>query len=161
MPILPEERSHQNELENLEQGNVGDGNIWVDLNERRDNRQFELIQTVKSLREKLQTVRANNEQILKTQEEVNEIFLNKLCVQNLTEIRDKILIIQKLVCIRKKIENWKILKHKQSLFIMKLKVVNKKLKVQSWTMRRRNKIIRKIITIMMKLWKDLKILNPL
>jgi hypothetical protein len=48
----------------------------------RDNRQSELIQTIKSLREELQTVRANNEQILKTQEELNAIFLNKLCDQN-------------------------------------------------------------------------------
>jgi hypothetical protein len=61
VPILPEEGSHQNEPENLEQGNIGEGNIWVNLNESRDNRQSELIQTVQGLREELKTVKEDNE----------------------------------------------------------------------------------------------------
>jgi hypothetical protein len=39
VPILPEEGSHQNEPEIPEQGNIGEGNIWVNLNESRDNKQ--------------------------------------------------------------------------------------------------------------------------
>jgi len=38
VPILPEEGSHQNEPEIPEQGNIGEGNIWVNLNENKDNR---------------------------------------------------------------------------------------------------------------------------
>jgi hypothetical protein len=47
--------------ENLEQGNIGEGNIWVNMNESRDNRKFELIQTVQGLREELKNVKADNE----------------------------------------------------------------------------------------------------
>jgi hypothetical protein len=82
VPIPPEEGSHQNAPEILEQGNIGEGNIWVNLNESRDNRQSELIQTVQGLREELQTVKEDNERILKTQEELNAILLEKLCNQN-------------------------------------------------------------------------------
>jgi len=81
-------------------------------------------------------------------------------IKILTEIRDTILVIQKLLCIRKKLENWKILKPKHSLFIMKLKVASKKIKIQVRIVRRRNKKIRKNISIRMKLCENLRILNP-
>jgi hypothetical protein len=61
VPVLPEEGSHQNELEILEQGNIGEGNIWANLNERRDNKKSELIHTVQGLREKLQIFKVDNE----------------------------------------------------------------------------------------------------
>jgi len=59
--ISLEEGSHQNLPENRKQGNTGDKNICLDLNENRDNKQFGLIQTVKILREELKMVREENE----------------------------------------------------------------------------------------------------
>jgi hypothetical protein len=59
--ILPEEGSHQNEPENTKQENIGEGNIWVNLNERSDNGQSKLIQTVQGIREELKTVKGDNE----------------------------------------------------------------------------------------------------
>jgi hypothetical protein len=82
VPILPEEGSHQNEPENIEQGNIGEGNIWVNLNESRDNRKSELIQTVQGLRDELKIVKSDNERIIKTQEQIITILLEKLCNQN-------------------------------------------------------------------------------
>jgi len=43
--------THQNKIENIKQGNISEGNIQVNLNERSDNRQFKLIHTVHGLRE--------------------------------------------------------------------------------------------------------------
>jgi hypothetical protein len=43
VPILPEEGSHQNESKIPKQGNIGEGNIWFNLNESRDNKQSKLI----------------------------------------------------------------------------------------------------------------------
>jgi hypothetical protein len=41
----------------IEQGNISEGNIWVNLNESRDNRQSELIHIVQGLREELKIVK--------------------------------------------------------------------------------------------------------
>jgi hypothetical protein len=82
VPILPEEGSHQNEPENPEQGNIGERNIWVNVNEIMDNRQFELIQIVQGLKEELEIVKVYNERIIKTHEELNAILLDKLCNHN-------------------------------------------------------------------------------
>jgi len=49
------------------------------LNESRDNRQSELIQTIQGLREELKIVKIDNKQIINTQEELNAIVLDKLC----------------------------------------------------------------------------------
>ena len=56
--------SHHNNLDN----------IYVELN----NQQSELLQTVKDLRAELQIVKKDNERILRAQEELNRIFLNKI-----------------------------------------------------------------------------------
>ena len=49
-------------------------NIYVELN----NQPYELLQTVKCLRSKLQTVKEDNERILKAQDELNHILLDKI-----------------------------------------------------------------------------------
>ena len=49
-------------------------NIYVELN----NQPYELIQTVKDLKNELQTVKEDNERILREQEELNKILLDKL-----------------------------------------------------------------------------------
>jgi len=159
-PIPPEEGSHQNALEIPEQGNISEGNMCVNFSERMDNRQSELIQTVHGLREELQTVKADNEQILKTQEELNAILLEICVIRILIEIKVNFLVILKLICIRKMLENLNILSQRQNLFLMKLKIVNKRLKLQVSTMMKRNKVLKRNISIMMKLWENFKILNP-
>ena len=49
-------------------------NIYVELN----NQPFELIQTVKHIKAELQTVKEDNERILRAQEELNQILLDKI-----------------------------------------------------------------------------------
>ena len=46
-----EEESHPRDPVNNEEGNLGDGEIWVNINESRNNNTFELQQTVKELKE--------------------------------------------------------------------------------------------------------------
>ena len=79
MTEVPEAQREEHHQENLEWGKVGDGHIWVDLN---NDKYLEIIKTVTDLREELKTVRENIERILKTQEELNAILLEKLCNQN-------------------------------------------------------------------------------
>ena len=59
-----EDRSHHNNLDN----------IYVELN----NQPYELIQTVKDLKAELQNIKQDNERILRAQEELNQIPLDKL-----------------------------------------------------------------------------------
>jgi len=59
-----------------EHENDNDENIWLNLNESRNDNQFELPQTVKYLKEELQNVK-DNERILKAQEGLNNILLSK------------------------------------------------------------------------------------
>ena len=47
MEMLIEGETHPKELENIEEGNIRDGDIWVNLNESRNDNQSELLQTVK------------------------------------------------------------------------------------------------------------------
>jgi len=61
-----------------EQENNNGENIWVNLNESRNDNQSELLQTVKYLKEKLQNVKKDNERILKAQEVLNNILLSKI-----------------------------------------------------------------------------------
>ena len=49
-------------------------NIYVELN----NQPYELLQTVKYLRAELQTVKEDNKRILRAQEELNQILLDKI-----------------------------------------------------------------------------------
>ena len=49
-------------------------NIYVELN----NQPSKLLQTVKDLKAELQTVKEHNERILREQEELNQILLEKL-----------------------------------------------------------------------------------
>jgi len=61
-----------------EQQNNNSENIWVNLNESRNDNQSELLQMVKILREELQNAKKDNECILKEQEELNNILLSKI-----------------------------------------------------------------------------------
>jgi phosphatidate phosphatase PAH1 len=49
----------------IEKDNAGGGNISVNLNDSGDNKHSEMIETVKSLRAELQSVKTDNERILK------------------------------------------------------------------------------------------------
>ena len=60
-----------------EQGNLRDGEFWVDLNESWDNKS-ELKRLVNELRSELRKVKEYNEKILKAQEEMNTILLAKI-----------------------------------------------------------------------------------
>jgi hypothetical protein len=57
---------------------LNEENIWVNLNERRNDNQSEMLQTIKDLKEKLQSLKDYNECILKVKEELNDVLLNKL-----------------------------------------------------------------------------------
>ena len=49
-------------------------NIYVELN----NQTFKLLQTVKDLKDELQIVKEDNERILRAQEELNQVLLDKI-----------------------------------------------------------------------------------
>jgi len=59
----------------------------VHLNNSEDNKHSKMIETVKSLKVELLSVKADNECILKAQEELNNVILNKLLSQE--EIKKK------------------------------------------------------------------------
>ena len=42
--------SHPKEPENIEEGNITDGDIWANLNESRNDNQSELLKIVKDLK---------------------------------------------------------------------------------------------------------------
>ena len=60
-----EEESHPRNPLNNEEGNIRDGEIWVNLNESRNDNLRELQETVKELKEELKFVKQDNECILK------------------------------------------------------------------------------------------------
>ena len=76
--IPAEEKWHPRNLVNNEEGNIRDGEIWVNLNESRNDNPFELQQTFKELREKLKWVKEDKWHILKAHEGLNNIMLSKL-----------------------------------------------------------------------------------
>ena len=55
-----EEEHHPKQPLNVEEGNIRDGEFWVDLNESQDNKS-ELKQTVNELRSELRKVKEDNE----------------------------------------------------------------------------------------------------
>ena len=55
-----EEESHPRNTINNEEGNLRDGEIWVNLNEIQDNK-YELQRIVKELRSELKRVKEDNE----------------------------------------------------------------------------------------------------
>ena len=73
-----EGESHPNDPENNEEGNIRDSEIWVNMNESRNDNPSELLQTVKYLREEFKRVKEDNEHILKAHEELNNVMLTKL-----------------------------------------------------------------------------------
>ena len=60
-----EEESRPKDLVNNEEGNIRDSEIWVNLNESRNDNPSELHQTVKELTTKLKQVKEDNRRILK------------------------------------------------------------------------------------------------
>jgi len=88
--LSAEEGSHPQSPRNIEQGlneneRQEDGNIWIKMNESRDEKHSEMLETIKSLKAELQSVKIDNERILMAQEELNEILLSKLMDRNLEE----------------------------------------------------------------------------
>ena len=71
--MFAEEESHPRNHVNNEEGE-----IWVNLNDSQNDNLFELQRIVKELRSELKIVREDNEWILKSQEELNNIFLAKI-----------------------------------------------------------------------------------
>ena len=65
--MFAEEESHPRNPVNNDEGNLRDGEIWVNLNETRNDNPSELLQTVKELRAELKRVKENNKRILKAQ----------------------------------------------------------------------------------------------
>ena len=47
MGMYPEEEPHPRNPINNDEGNIKNGEIWINLNETRNDKQFELQQTVK------------------------------------------------------------------------------------------------------------------
>ena len=72
-----EEESHPRNPINNEEGNLRDGEIWINLNESQYNKSKQQI-TIKELRSELKRVKEDNEWILKDQEELNTILLAKI-----------------------------------------------------------------------------------
>jgi len=77
-PLMP----MNNEPENMGPDNAKVGNIWVNLNDSSNNKQSEMMETIKSLKAELLSVKTDNERILKAQEELNEVLLNKILGQD-------------------------------------------------------------------------------
>ena len=73
-----EEEYHPRNPINNEEGNLRDGEIWVNLNKSQNNYPYELQRTINELRSQLKRVREDNEGILKVQEEPKNIFLAKI-----------------------------------------------------------------------------------
>jgi len=68
------------EPENDEQSVINkDGEFWVDLNESKINsNSSELLKTIRELKAELQSVKEDNERILKALEELNLILMSKI-----------------------------------------------------------------------------------
>ena len=63
-----EEELHPKNPINNEEGNIRDSEIWVNMNESRNDNPYELIQELKYLREELKWFKEDNECISKAQE---------------------------------------------------------------------------------------------
>ena len=63
---------------NNEEGNLREGEIWVNLNEIRNEKPSELQQTIKELKEQIKILKEDNNRILKELEDLNNILLFKL-----------------------------------------------------------------------------------
>ena len=63
-----EGESHPKERENIEKGNIRDGDIWVNLNESMNDNQSEILHTTNYLKVELQTIKQYYERIVKSQE---------------------------------------------------------------------------------------------
>ena len=63
-----EGESHPKEGENIEEGNIRDGDIWVNLNESMNDNQSEILHTINYLKVELQTIKQDYERIVKSQE---------------------------------------------------------------------------------------------
>ena len=77
--MFAKEQYHPRNPINNEEGNVRDGEIWVNLNKSQNNYPYELQKTINELRSQLKRVREDNEGILKVQEEPKNILLSKIC----------------------------------------------------------------------------------
>ena len=75
--IYAEEERHPEQLLNNEEGNIREGEFWVDLNESQYNK-YELKRIVDELRSKLRKVNEDNEKIMKAQKELSTILLAKV-----------------------------------------------------------------------------------
>ena len=73
-----EEERHPEQPLNNEEGNLRDGELWVDINESQDNKS-ELKRTMDELRSELRKVNKDSEKIMKGQEELNTILLANIC----------------------------------------------------------------------------------
>ena len=63
--IPAEEKWHPRNLVNNEEGNIRDGEIWVNINESMNDNPSKLQQRVKKLREELKRAKEDNEHVLK------------------------------------------------------------------------------------------------
>ena len=70
--------SHPKVIENNEESNIRDSEIWVNLFESGNDNPYELLQTVKYLKAELKRVKEDNEHILKEEDELNNVLLTKL-----------------------------------------------------------------------------------
>jgi len=79
--IAATEHRNNTNNNNNEEGNK-EGEIWVELNGSQNNHNnntaSELLQTVKSLQAELLSVKENNERMLKAQEALNQVLLNRM-----------------------------------------------------------------------------------
>ena len=73
---MPAEEERRPKQPLNEEGNLRDGEFWVDINESQDNKS-ELKKTVNELRYELRKVKEDNERIMKAQQELNLILLEK------------------------------------------------------------------------------------
>ena len=76
--MFVEEESHPKDPVNNEEGNIRDGEVWVNMNESRNDNPSKILQIVKDLRKELKQFKEDNERILKAQEELNNVLLTKI-----------------------------------------------------------------------------------
>jgi len=84
----PENNNENNEVDHNEQTTNTEGEIWIDLNESKNHNSSKLLQIVKNLQVELLSMKADNEQILKAQEELNHVLLNKIQGQEVSKEKE-------------------------------------------------------------------------
>ena len=92
-------------LLNKQEGNLRDGEFWVDINDNRDYKS-ELKRTVNELISELRKVKEDNERILKAQEELNTILLEKIHNEEKDKIRNISMKCLKLHLTNVRVERW-------------------------------------------------------